>query len=409
MRAGCSSSWRSPSPRTVPALAASPVSLRNVGVLTFDVTFILPMLFGAWHRRGSRRAVPWRAPTRSSGKRPGGLRLRTIALVGAAAFLACWAFGPASPADLDKGWYPFLHPLIDGVRSWSGNIGRIERDLAASAGPDAALFAGTRLALLWILPGVAIIAGFLCRWIAMTPEQAAWQCAANRSRFSGTDVLRTVIDRAIVVLFVLSLPMVHEAGGADPAVMALAHSIVFVAVGGRGMTLMLLLGIGLDWLIAESRLHYQGLHAPYRQLQGHALGDSGPGGRAGAPSAHAQQADGRNQQSEREQCRVQRKRQHPDKEGIECGAGRSERRYINDMDEEIPDRDRVPLVLGKPGPSVIAEQAQADEGHQRAGYYDRLGRVHDPLVPCPNAAAFISHLVLPAKRGPLSERWSVGV
>jgi len=250
----------------VPVLSANPEGLRNFSILAFDLTFLAPLLLAAWRRRGAGGTALAPKWGRHAPHGAGGIGLGPIALIGAMGFLACWALGPVVPADLSQAWIAVLRPLIDSIRNWSGGIAAIEHGLAGDAE-----VAGSRLALLWIVPGLGIVAGFLCRWAAMTADQAAWQCARNRARFSGMEVLRKLLDRGIVVLFVLSLPMPHAAAaGLDPAVASLAHWFSCVAVGGRGAVLLMLGGIGLDWLIVESILRRKHLPTGYAGLHGHA-------------------------------------------------------------------------------------------------------------------------------------------
>jgi hypothetical protein len=243
----------------VPALAADPVDLRNFGVVAFDLAFIAPLMLATWHGRRRQTGAPAVPPHGDGqGGRFDGVGLRTIALLGGVSFAACLAFGPSSPADLNRAWYAALHPLIDFVRGWSLGIAGIEHGLEARGQAADAALAGSRLALLWIVPGLTIIAGFLCRWSTMTPRQAASQCARNRARFSGVEVLRKTIDRVIVMLFVWSLPMAHTAAAdVEPAVASLAQGITYVAVGCRGGILLFLGGIALDWLVGKLIVRWQ--------------------------------------------------------------------------------------------------------------------------------------------------------
>jgi hypothetical protein len=121
------------------------------------------------------------------------------------AFGGCYVTGPLKPDRLDEAWFSALRPLLDLMQEWSPGVARI-RDLAAPASGDKDV-AGYNLLLLWIVRGLTLIAGFLCRWLCMTAPQAAWQCAANRARFTSREVLRKTIDRTIVVLFVWNLSM----------------------------------------------------------------------------------------------------------------------------------------------------------------------------------------------------------
>ncbi len=255
----------------VPVLSANPDGMRNFSILAFDLTFLAPLLLAAWRRRGASGNALASKWSRHASHEADGIGLRAIALIGTAGFFACWVVGPAAPADLNQAWIAVLRPLIAIVRGWSGGIAGIEHGLVANGLAGDAEVAGSRLALLWIVPGLGIVAGFLCRWATMTADQAAWQCARNRARFSGMEVLRKLLDRGIVVLFVLSLPMPHTAAaGLDPAVASLAHWFSCVAVGGRGAVLLMLGGIGLDWLIAELILRRKRLPASYAGLHGHA-------------------------------------------------------------------------------------------------------------------------------------------
>jgi hypothetical protein len=186
----------------VPTLSANPTGVRNFSSLAFDLTFIVPWLLAGWRRRpagGGQTTTP-AAPV-------GGIGLGAIALAGGGSFFACWLLGPAAQAGL----------------------------------------------LQWIVPGVTIAAGFICRWAAMSAEQAVWQCARNRSRFTGVEILRKVIDRGIIVLFWLTLPAAQAVGpDMDPDVAALAHQLTCLAVGARGGLLVMLGGTALDWALAET-------------------------------------------------------------------------------------------------------------------------------------------------------------
>jgi hypothetical protein len=178
----------------VPALSADAAGLRNVGILAFDATFLVPWLLSGWRRRGGGFVAAPRA---------GGIGLGAVMLAGGLAFVGCAAALPAGP------------------------------------------FA-------WMVPRLVIVAGFLCRWAMLTPERAARQCARNRARFAGAEMLCKGLDGAIVVLFVLALPMGGDAGaGLDPAVAALAQSICAGAAAARGVAMLMAGGAALDWLIAE--------------------------------------------------------------------------------------------------------------------------------------------------------------
>ena len=235
----------------VPALAGHPTGLRNFTVLALDVGFVLPVMLAT--ARGGRnrreRARSARAVVTVTHASPE-IRAKVIALAALASFAAAWALCPAD-APVSGAWFGILQPLVDAVRHWSGSIGRLEQDLVAQGRADAVIV-GSRLALLWIVPGLVVIAGFLLRWLSMTGERAEAVCLRNRARFGGTEVLRTSLDRLIVVLFVWHLPLTQAGATAvDPAVLALAQQITLFTIAARGGTLLMLAGLALEWAGAE--------------------------------------------------------------------------------------------------------------------------------------------------------------
>jgi hypothetical protein len=149
-------------------------------------------------------------------------------------------------------WYSVLQPFLDEVRCWSGSIGAFEHELRVAGRPDEAVLAGHNLAMLWTIPGLSVVGGFLFRWSAMDAGQATRLCAVNRSHLIGMQGLRKIIDQGIVVLFVWNVPM---ACGSDHAashgVDLMTQTIEYLVTGIRGCTLLLLGCIGLEWLLAE--------------------------------------------------------------------------------------------------------------------------------------------------------------
>jgi hypothetical protein len=213
----------------VPALAADPAGLRNAGHLGFAATFLVPWLLSRCRRRGGCSVTM---------ERVGGIGLGAIMLAGGLAFVGCAAALPAG-------------------------------------------------AFAWMVPRLVIAAGFLCRWAMLTPERAARQCARNRARFAGPEMLCEGLDRAIIVLFVLTLPTGGEAGaGADPAVVALAQSICANAAAARGVAMLMVGGAALDWLIAvvlvrqreQGRLGFSPPTQAYNRFLAFALGLARDGG-----------------------------------------------------------------------------------------------------------------------------------
>jgi hypothetical protein len=182
--------------RFVPATANDPATLRNYEFLAFDLAFMAPWLVAEWRGRKPTAAVG--LPTANQG-----VGLGFIALAAGLSFAACWGFAPSE-------------------------------------------------AIAWLVPRLAVVAGFGLRWAAMTAESAASQCARNRARFGAAEMLSKAIDRGIIVLFVATLPMAWAAGAeADPEVLALAQAIVAMAGACRSLVLLVLGGFVLDWAIAE--------------------------------------------------------------------------------------------------------------------------------------------------------------
>ena len=231
-----------------------PVTLRNFSVLTFDLLFVGPLVIGWWRGQSKPERAISSVARVASGSSPV-LPIGTIAAAAAVVFAGCYLAGPLTADRMHDAWFAALRPLLDSVQEWSLGFARIRELAAAAVAPGDAVLAGYNLVLLWIAPGLTLVAGFISRWLSMSAPRAAWQCAIYRARFTGSEVLRKTIDRTIVVLFVWNLPMSNAVPpGTSPAVEVLARSIGYLVVAGRPMVLLLLSCAAIEWLFAEIAL-----------------------------------------------------------------------------------------------------------------------------------------------------------
>ncbi len=227
--------------------------VRNCGVLIFDAAFILPLVVASCRRaRAHRRTLGSPGFSRSDSAVPGQVRvtsLQTIALLSAAAFGICYAMSPTVFAQ------PGLHALpgiTDPLCRWIPGIARIEHRLVAAGRPNEALLTGFTLAMLWLVVGLFLLGGFLTRWSGMTPERARWIRASHRARFCGQEVVRKVIDRGIVVMFVWNLPLDHAADAdLGTAFATTFERLDILLTGFRGGLLMFLCLVLLEWVYVE--------------------------------------------------------------------------------------------------------------------------------------------------------------